>query len=135
MNETTFDALAASETLAQAGFDERQAKAVAGVMRRAVEADRDKLATKADLTAGLAALEARLKAVFEARLKAEIETGLASVRAELETGLAALEARLRADFETGLAALETRLTVRFFGGLLAMGSLNVAAVAALKLFG
>ena len=131
MNDTTFDALAASETLAQAGFNERQAKAVAGVMRRAVEADRDKLATKADL----AALEARLKAVFEARLKAEIETGLASVRAELETGLAALEARLRADFETGLAALETRLTVRFFGGLLAMGSLNVAAVAALKLFG
>ena len=119
MNETTFDALAASETLAQAGFDERQAKAVAGVMRRAVEADRDKLATKADL----AALEARLKAVFEARLKTE-----------LETGLAALEARLRADLETGLAALETRLTVRFFGGLLAMSSLNVAAVAALKLF-
>ena len=56
MNETTFDALAASETLAQAGFDERQAKAVAGVMRQAVGADRDKIATKADL----AALEARL---------------------------------------------------------------------------
>ena len=60
MNETTFDALAASETLAQAGFDERQAKAVAGVMRQAVGADRDTLATKADLAAGLAALEARL---------------------------------------------------------------------------
>ena len=50
MNGTAFDALAASETLAQAGFDERQA----------VDADRDKLATKADLSAGLAALEARL---------------------------------------------------------------------------
>ena len=60
MNGTAFDALAASETLAQAGFDERQAKAVAGVMRQAVDADRDKLATKADLSAGLAALEARL---------------------------------------------------------------------------
>ena len=56
MNGTAFDALAASETLAQAGFDERQAKAVAGVMRQAVGADRDTLATKADL----AALEARL---------------------------------------------------------------------------
>ena len=116
MNETAFDALAASETLAQAGFDERQAKAVAGVMRRAVEADRDKLATKADL----AALEARLKAVFEARLKAELETGLASVRAELETGL---------------AALETRLTVRFFGGLLAMGRLNIADMERVKKLG
>ena len=63
MNETTFDALAASETLAQAGFDERQAKAVAGVMRQAVGADRDTLATKADIAdvrAGLAALETRL---------------------------------------------------------------------------
>ena len=61
-------------------------------MRQAVGADRDKLATKADL--------------------------------------AALEARLRAD----IAAVEARLTVRLFGGLLAMGSLLVAAVAALKLF-
>ena len=63
MNGTTFDAFAASETLAQAGFDERQAKAVAGVVRQAVGADRDTLATKADiadLRAGLAALEARM---------------------------------------------------------------------------
>ena len=63
MNETVFDALAASETLAQAGFDERQAKAVAGVMRQAVGADRDTLATKADIAdvrADLAALETRL---------------------------------------------------------------------------
>ena len=88
MNETVFDALAASETFAQAGFDERHAKAVAGVMRQAVDADCDKLATKADIT----------------------------------------------DLRAGLAALETRLTVRLFGGLLAMGSLLVAAMAALKLF-
>ena len=81
MNGTTFDALDATETLERAGFDERQARAVAGVMRQAVGADRDKLATKADL-----------------------------------------------------AALEARLTVRLFGGLLAMGSLLVAAMAALKLF-
>ena len=63
MNGTTFDALAASETLAQAGFDERQAKAVAGVVRQAVGADRETLATKtdiADLRADLASLEARL---------------------------------------------------------------------------
>ena len=81
MNGTTFDALDATETLERAGFDERQARAVAGVVRQAVGADRDTLATKADL-----------------------------------------------------AALEARLTVRLFGGLLAMGSLLVAAMAALKLF-
>ena len=81
MNGTTFDALQATETLERAGFDERQARAVASVVREAVGADRDKLATKADLD-----------------------------------------------------NLETRLTVRLFGGLFAVASLNVAAMAALKLF-
>ena len=71
MNGTTFDALDAARTLREAGFENRHA----------VGADRDTLATKADL-----------------------------------------------------AALEGRLTVRLFGGLLAMGSLLVAAMAALKLF-
>ena len=96
MNGTTFDALAASETLAQAGFDERQAKVIAGVVRQAVGAERDTLATKADLTACFASV--------------------------------------RADMRADLAAFETRLTMRLFGGLLAMGSLNIAAMAALKLF-
>ena len=56
MNGTTFDTLAAAKALREAGFENRQAEAVAGVMRHAVGADRDTLATKADL----AALEARL---------------------------------------------------------------------------
>ena len=56
MNGTTFDTLAAAKTLREAGFENRQAEAVAGVMRHAVGADHDTLATKADL----AALEARL---------------------------------------------------------------------------
>ena len=60
MNGTTFDALDATETLERAGFDERQTGAVAGVVRQAVGADRDALATKADLDTGLAALETRL---------------------------------------------------------------------------
>ena len=81
MNGTTFDALEATETLERAGFDERQARAVAGVVRGAVGADRDALATKADLD-----------------------------------------------------TLETRLTARLFGGLFAVAGLNVAAMAALKLF-
>ena len=107
MNGTTFDALAATETLVQAGFDERQARAVAGVVRRAVGADRDTLATKADLAASFASVRADLAACF---------------------------ASVRADMRADLAAFETRFTVRLFGGLLAMGSLNIAAMVALKLF-
>ena len=60
MNGTTFDALAAAGTLREAGFEDRQAEAVAGVMRSAVDADRGALATKADLDAGLAAVRADL---------------------------------------------------------------------------
>ncbi len=60
MSGTTFDALAAAGTLREAGFEDRQAEAVAGVVRGAVDADRGALATKADLDTGLAALEARL---------------------------------------------------------------------------
>ena len=46
MNGTTFDALAAAGTLREAGFGDRQAEAVAGVVRHAVDADRDKLETR-----------------------------------------------------------------------------------------
>ena len=79
MNDTAFDALAASETLAQAGFDERQAKAVAGVMRRAVGADRDTLTTKADLAACFASVRADMRAdlaAFETRFTVRLFGGL-----------------------------------------------------------
>ena len=49
MNGTTFDALDVTKALREAGFGDRQA--VAGVVRRAVNADRDTLATKADVVA------------------------------------------------------------------------------------
>ena len=108
MNGTTFDALAAAGTLRDAGFGDRQAEAVAGVVRHAVDADRGALATKADLDAGLAALRADTRA-DQAALRADLDTGLAGLRADI-------------------AALENRLTSRFFGGLLAVGGLIVAAV-------
>ena len=60
MNGTTFDALAAAGTLRDAGFGDRQAEAAVGVMRRAVDADRGALATKADLDK----LETRLTVRF-----------------------------------------------------------------------
>ena len=107
MNGTTFDALAAAGTLRDAGFEDRQAEAVAGVVRHAVDADRGALATRADIAA----------------LRADLDTGLADLRAD--------HAAVRADLDK----LETRLTVRFFGGLFAMGGVLVAVMAGLKLFG
>ena len=58
MNGIAFDTLAASKALRDAGFEDRQAEAVTGVVRHAVGAGRDTLATKADLETGLAGLRA-----------------------------------------------------------------------------
>ena len=60
MNAAAFDTYTAAKRLRDAGFDERQAEAAVSMVRDAVGADRDALATKADLNAQLAALEARL---------------------------------------------------------------------------
>ena len=62
-----FDALAAAKALREAGFEDRQAEGVAGVVR----SGRDGLATKADI----------------AMLRAELDTGLAAVRADLYRAL------------------------------------------------
>lgn len=53
-----FDTLAAAKTLRGAEFDERQAEAITTVVRHAIGADRDELATKADLKAEIGALKA-----------------------------------------------------------------------------
>ena len=55
-----FDTLAAAKALRGAEFDERQAEAITTVVRHAIGADRDELATKADLKAEVGALEARI---------------------------------------------------------------------------
>ncbi len=74
MSGTTFDALAAAGTLREAGFEDRQAEAVAGVVRHAVDADRGALATKADIAA----------------LRADTRADIAAVRADIDK----LETRL-----------------------------------------
>ena len=78
MNGTTFDALAAAGTLRDAGFGDRQAEAVAGVVRHAVDADRGALATKADIAA----------------LRADTRADIAALRADLDK----LETRLTVRF-------------------------------------
>ena len=67
MSTAAFDTLTTARELEAAGVERRQAEAIAEGMRRAVSADRDALATKADLAgirdelrAAIAALEARL---------------------------------------------------------------------------
>ena len=67
MSIATFDTLTTARELEAAGVERRQAEAHAEALRRAVSADRDEFATKADLAgvrdelrADLAALEAWL---------------------------------------------------------------------------
>ena len=82
MNGTTFDALAAAGTLREAGFGDRQAEAVAGVVRHAVDADRGALATKADIAA----------------LRADTRADIAALRADIDK----LETRLTVRLFGGL---------------------------------
>ena len=49
MNAAAFDTYTAAKHLRDAGFDERQAEAAVSMVRDAVGADREQLATKADL--------------------------------------------------------------------------------------
>ena len=73
------------------------------------------------------------QAGFDERQAEAVVAVVRASRAGLATkdDLDNLEGRMNARF----AELETRLTVRFFGGLFATGSLIVAVMAALKLFG
>ena len=90
MSGTTFDALAAAGTLREAGFGDRQAEAVAGVVRHAVDADRGELAAKADIAAGLAAVRADI-ATLENRLTTRFFGGLLAVGGVLVAVMAALK--------------------------------------------
>ena len=106
MNGIAFDTLAAARALREAGFEDRQAEAVVGVVRRATRlrgcrlADHDSLATKAAFAA----------------LRADIDTGFAALRADLNT--------LRADVYRALWAQGA--------GLVAV---MAALIAVFKLFG
>ena len=118
MNAVAFDTYAAAKRLRDAGFDERQAEAAVSMVRDAAGADREQLATKADL--------AELKADF-AELKGDVE----ALRASTKADLAALETRLRADLATK-ADLETlRSELRW---MLAFQAAIILAIAA-RLFG
>lgn len=60
MAASTFNPLEAARELKAAGIEPEHAEAIAGTMRRAVSADRDELATRADLVALRSELRADL---------------------------------------------------------------------------
>ena len=74
MNTATFDTYAAAKRLRDAGFDERQAEAAVSMVRDAAGADREQLASKADV--------------------AELKGDIAALESRVDAKLAALEARL-----------------------------------------
>ena len=78
MSAAAFGTLTAARNLEAAGIERRQAEAIAGTVRQAAAADREALATKADL--------AELRAAMQADLAVcATKADLASVRAELGT--------------------------------------------------
>ena len=84
MNAATFDTYTAAKRLRDAGFDERQAEAAVSMVRDAAGAEREQLATKADLDAlesrvdaKLASLEARMYRALWIQAAAIIGTQLA----------------------------------------------------------
>ena len=89
MNAATFDTCAAAKRLRDAGFDERQAEAAVSMVRDAAGADREQLATKADLDALESRVDAKL-AGLETRLRADLATkaDLETLRSELRWMLA-----------------------------------------------
>ena len=77
MNTVTFDTYAAAKHLRDAGFDERQAEAAVSMVRDAVGAVREALATKTDLAELRAATRADLYRALWIQAAALIGTQLA----------------------------------------------------------
>ena len=80
MTGAAFDTLTTARELEAAGVERRQAEAHAEALRRAVSADREQLATKADLAelrADLAGLETRMYRALWIQAAALIGTQLA----------------------------------------------------------
>ena len=78
MDATAYNALATARRLREAGFDQKQAEAIADELRGAATADRDTLATRADIESTRADIQAT---------RADIEAAVASLEARLYRAL------------------------------------------------
>ena len=115
MTAAAFDTYTAAKRLRDAGFDERQAEAAVSMVRDATGAERDALATKADLDRF--ATKTDLAGVRDA-LRDEIHAGIDSLRketkADLHREIGALRSELR--WMLGfLAALILAMAAKLFG--------------------
>ena len=152
MSAAAFDTYTAAKRLREAGFDEHQAEAAVSMVRDATGADRDALATKADLAeiradlagfatkADLAEIRADLAGFATKAELAEILAGfatkadLAEIRADLagfatKAELAGVRDELRADLHREIGTLRSELR-----WMLAFQAALILAIAA-KLFG
>ena len=120
MSAAAFDTLTAARDLEAAGIERRQAEAIAGTVRIATAAEREALATKADL-AELRADLAELRADMQADLHTAVEplatkNELAEFRAATKADLADLRAATKAE----IAGVRSELgTIRWSVGLIA----------------
>lgn len=90
MYATAFDSLAVARKLKAAGIEENQAELLAESMREASAANREALATKADI----AALGTQLKAV-EVQLRSEIASAVNRMTFTMLVALSVLFAALK----------------------------------------
>ena len=101
----------AAKRLRDAGFDERQAEAAVSMVRDAAGADREQLATKADLDALESRVDAKL-AALETRLRADLAPrrprNLALRAGRYWTDTAPSTARVTPHVERGLASASAR---------------------------
>ena len=136
MTATAFDTLSTARDLEAAGFERRQAEALAGAVRQATASDREALATKTDLAEHRAATKAEIaeirtdlaehRAATKAEI-AEIRTDLAEFRAATKADLASFATKADLDRKIETLRSEMRWMLAFQGAL-------ILAIAA-KLFG
>ena len=124
MSAAAFDTLRIARDLEAAGIERHQAEAHAEALRSVAQSARAESATKADLEAAAAGLEARLRS--DLATKADLAAAVAGLEARLRSDLAtkadlaAAVAEIRTTTKADLAAVRSELgTVRWAIGLLA----------------
>ena len=129
------DTLTVARTLTDAGFEPRQADALAAAIRQAAEAgdhaSRTDLAElRAESRSEITEFRAEVRSQI-AELRAEVQSEIAELRTEVQSEIAKLRAEVQseiAELRTDLASRDSRLTWRFAGAMLAQTGLIAALI-------